>query len=374
MSEPIRILQVLAEMNRGGAETMIMNLYRHIDRAKIQFDFIVHTQKECAFDDEIEQLGGRIYRIPRYTGKNHFNYIKAWKVFFINHPEYRLIHGHVRSTATIYLLIARKYGLKTIVHSHSTASRGNITHRIIKRIMQFPIKYIADYMFACSIEAGRWLFGKNFNEDNRFILLKNAIDIDRYLYNEGVRKSVRKEFNIDNKFVLGHIGSFSYPKNHKFLIDVFYEVKKVKNDAVLMLVGDGDLLLDIKNKVNGLGLEDSVIFTGLRSDVHELLQSMDLLVFPSIFEGLPVTLIEAQAAGLKSYISDSITNDIMITELIEKIPLDSGAISWAKKILEDFYFHERKNYRAVIAYNGYDINKTSQEYQDFCIELFKSTM
>lgn len=373
MSEPIRILQVFAQMNRGGAETMIMNLYRNIDRSKVQFDFIVHTEEKCAFDEEIEQLGGRIYKIPRYTGVNHFNYVKVWKDFFEEHTDHKIIHGHLRSTASIYLYIARNFNLKTIAHSHSTSSRGNALHKIVKRIMQLPIRYIVDYMFACSNEAGKWLFGERSKNGNRFKLLKNAIDIDKYLYNEKIRNAVREEFHISENFVIGHIGSFSHPKNHKFLVDIFYEVRKERSDAILMLVGDGELLTDIKMKISRLGIEDNVVFTGVRSDVPKLLQGMDMIVFPSIYEGLPVTIIESQAAGLKSIISDSITNEVMITSLVERLSLSLDASIWAQRVLENVNLQERKAYKNEIEHSGYDIMKTSKEYQDFCIGLYKSS-
>ena len=215
MSDPIRIIQVFAQMNRGGAETMIMNLYRMIERSQIQFDFIVHTNEECAYDNEIRSLGGRIYRVPRYNGKNHFEYIKSWNKFFKTHPNYKIIHGHVRSTASIYLKIAKKFGLVTIAHSHSTSS-GTGFSSIVKNILQYPIRNIADYLFACSEQSGEWLFGKNASKRNNFVILKNSIDVKKFVFNERVRFEKRKELKIDDKFVIGHIGRFIPSKNHKF--------------------------------------------------------------------------------------------------------------------------------------------------------------
>ena len=161
MSEPIRILHVFGQMNRGGAETMIMNLYRHIDRTKIQFDFMVHSEEKCAFDDEIGQLGGKIYRVPRYNGRNHFLYIKEWSKFISNHKEYKIIHGHIRSTASFYLKVCKDNDRVTIIHSHSTSSGSGIISSVVKNILQYPIRKIADYFIACSIPAGKWLFGEN---------------------------------------------------------------------------------------------------------------------------------------------------------------------------------------------------------------------
>lgn len=365
MSEPIRVLQVFAQMNRGGAETMIMNLYRNIDRARIQFDFIVHTEEKCAFDDEILLLGGNIYRVPRYTGKNHFIYKDVWREFFIQHPEYKIIHGHVRSTASIYLRIAKKYGLTTIAHSHSISSRGNFISRIIKNILQRQIRHIADNFLACSEEAGKWLFGKNIINKNSFHVAKNAIDTELYKYDEHIRDEIRVQLNIDDKFVIGHIGNFSYAKNHKFLIDVFNKVINVNNKTLLLLIGDGELRKAIEKKVNAMGLTKNVIFMGMRSDVPELLQAMDVILFPSLYEGLPVTLIEAQASGLKCIVSDTITDEVKITDNVEFNSLDQLPEYWAKQVLKYAGGYERKNTYKEICDAGYDVKENAKWMKSF---------
>ncbi|WAA12116.1 glycosyltransferase family 1 protein [Fervidibacillus halotolerans] len=364
MKEPIRILHVFAQMNRGGAETMIMNMYRHIDRSKIQFDFVVHTEEHCAYDKEIYELGGRIFRVPRYTGKNHLNYKKSWNQFFKMHPEYKIIHGHVRSTASIYLKIAKKYGVITIAHSHSTSSGSGLS-AIVKNILQYPIRYIADYLFACSKDAGEWLYGKRACKKNNFYILKNAIDTKQYVFNESIRNIKRKEFKIENKFVIGHVGRFNIPKNHSLLIDIFKKVHDKNQNTVLMLVGDGELRPIIEKKVNELGLSDYVIFTGVRSDIPELLQATDVFVFPSLYEGLPVTLVEAQAAGLPCIISDTITDEVKITNLVEKLPLNLSAKEWAEKVLKYMNVYERKNTFEEIKTGGYDVNETAKWLEDF---------
>lgn len=365
MSGPIRVLQVFGHMNRGGAESMIMNLYRNIDRSKVQFDFIVHTDDKCAFEDEINRLGGKIYRVPKYTGKNHFNYVRVWERFFSSHPEYKIIHGHIRSTASIYMKVAKKYNLMAIVHSHSTASRGNIIQQFVKNTIQFPIRYIADYMFACSNESGKWLYGKNVDKKDNYKVFNNAIDSEKYRFDEVKRDKTRKMLNIENKFVIGHIGSFSKPKNHRFLIDIFYEVLKKDNNSVLLLVGDGRLRSQVEEKVKQLNLSGNVIFTGVRSDIPELLQAMDVLIFPSIYEGLPVTLIEAQASGVKCFVSDTISKEVKITEEVEFLSLEKPSEYWAERILECYNGYLRKDTLSLICKAGYDVGENAKWLEDF---------
>lgn len=354
MNKPIRILHVLGTLNRGGAETMIMNIYRSIDRTKIQFDFMIHTDKECDYNDEIIKFGGKIYNVPRYIGRNHFKYKKAWDSFFNIHPEYKIVHGHMRSTASIYLKIAKKHGLITIAHSHSTSSRGNKFEQLVKNIMQFPIRYIADYLFACSDEAGKWLFGRNVLNKGNYKVIKNAIDIEKYTFNEVKRNEIRETLSIEDKFVVGHVGSFTYPKNHKFLISVFYEVQKQYKDSILLLVGDGELRPYIQKQIDDLGINDKVKLTGVVANVNDYMQAMDVFVFPSLWEGLPVTVVEAQASGLQCFISDKVTEEVCITPCIKSISLNESVKNWAYKII-----FSKKNRRYETSFymerSGFDI-------------------
>jgi glycosyltransferase involved in cell wall biosynthesis len=367
MIKPIRILQVFAQMNRGGAETMIMNLYRKIDRSKVQFDFMVHTNEKCVFDDEIQELGGKIFRVPAYNGKNHICYKKSWEQFFNNHSEYNTIHGHVRSTASIYLAIAKKNGLITIAHSHSTSSGAGFS-AIVKNLLQYPIRYIADYLFACSETAGVWLFGKKACKKNNFYILNNAIDAKIFIYNKNTRSKVRREFRIDNNFVIGHIGRFNTPKNHKFLIEVFKTVYDQNNNVVLMLVGDGELRHVIEKKVEDLGLMGSVIFTGVRSDISELLQAMDIFVFPSLYEGLGIAVIEAQAAGLPCIVANTVPREAYVTNLVESLSLKASKDKWADRILKICNDYERINTYEEIKINGYDIKETGKFLERFYLD------
>lgn len=368
MPEPIRVLQVFAQMNRGGAETMIMNLYRKIDRSKVQFDFIVHTKEKCSFDDEIISLGGLIYRVPKYTGKNHFQYTKAWRQFFKQHPEYKIIHGHVRSTAAIYIKIARKNHLTSIAHSHSTSS-GSGFAAFIKNILQFRIRNVADYYFACSRIAGEWLFGKKTCSKKNFFVINNAIDIEKFTFSKETRLNKRIGFGIEDKFVIGHIGRFSYPKNHEFLIDIYRSVWEKNDKAILILVGCGELIKSIEKKVKDIGLTKNVIFTGVRSDVPELLQAMDVFLFPSLYEGLGIAAVEAQAAGLHTIVSDKIPQEVFITSLVEKEQLSSSPDKWADKVLKYANGYDRVDMSERIIANGYDISENARWLENFYQEI-----
>ncbi|MBT2216481.1 glycosyltransferase family 1 protein [Virgibacillus dakarensis] len=365
-TKPIRILHVLGKLNRGGAETMVMNLYRKIDRSRLQFDFIIHTEEECDYTREILSLGGRIYSVPRYTGKNHFKYVKVWKEFLKKHPDYKVIHGHVRSTASIYLGLAKRFGLITIAHSHNTSS-GTGFSSMVKNILQYPIRHIADYLFACSKSAGNWLFGKKACKKGNFFVINNAIEAKKFIFNNELRQKKRSELRIDDKFVIGHVGRFHTQKNHEFLIDIFKEVHLQNEKSVLLLVGEGAQKQNIEHKVKELGLINNVIFTGVRPDIPDLLQSMDIFLFPSLFEGLPVTLVEAQASGIPCVVSKNITDEIGVTSLLESIALSKGAEYWAKVVLKYERFYERKNTYNDIVNSHYDISFVANWYQDFML-------
>lgn len=367
MSEPIRILQVFAEMNRGGAETMIMNLYRHIDRSKVQFDFIVHTQEKCAFDDEIEQLGGRIYKVPKYIGANHFAYKNAWKDFFKSHSNYKIIHGHVRSTASIYLKIAKKYNLTTIAHSHNTSSGSGIT-ALIKDVFQYPLRNISNYFLACSESAGKWLFGDKIVASNKFKIFNNAIEVERFTFNNQIRDTIRKEFAIEDKYVIGHVGRFHPQKNHELLVDIFKNIHNKIEDSVLLLVGDGFLKESIQEKVRNEDIEDSVIFAGVRSDVPDIFQGMDLFLFPSLFEGLGIVVVEAQAAGLNCIVSDQIPDEAIITKLVDKVSLSKSPEYWSELAIKKINY-KRKDTSELIKSSGYDIKETAKWLENFYIGL-----
>lgn len=328
----IRILQCIGSLEYGGAQSFIMEVYRKIDRNVFQFDFVTYEGEVKDNVKEIEELGGKIYVCPRYSPKKHFVFMSWWKKFFKEHKEYSVVHSHLRSCAALFLPIAKSAGCFTIVHSHST-SNGKGLKSFGKKILQMPLKYIADYLFACSEASGQWLYGKNVLGKKNFKVIPNCIDISRFLFSEEKRENVRKKYNIaSDDFVIGHVGRLSKVKNHKFLIDIFSEITKQKSNAKLLLVGDGELRDEVRAYSNEKGLADKVIFTGGQRDTSPFYSAMDVFVFPSIWEGVPLTVVEAQAAGLPCLISDTITKDVHLTDLVETMSIQLLPEKWAEKI------------------------------------------
>lgn len=325
----IRVLHVVSELNQGGIENFIMNVYRNIDKTKVQFDFIVHHREIGTFEKEIEQLGGRIYHFPLFDDKNIIKYISNLKDFFKNHKEYNVIHGHLASVGFIYLTLAKKYGISCrIAHSHGTSTPKSFKG-FIKSILFKFFKTSANVQFACSTEAGNFLFGKK----SSFILIPNAIDFNRFKFDNKVRDKFRKQFGVENDFVIGHVGRFTIEKNHIFLLKILEELLKKNHNVKLMLVGDGKLKKDIYDIVEKNGLLNYVIFTGNRKDVENMYAMMDCFLLPSLFEGLPVTGIEAQVSGLPSIFSNNITREVNISNLASFLRIDDVSC-WTNKIFK----------------------------------------
>ncbi len=369
MEKPIRILQVTGIMDLGGAENLIMNIYRHLDRSKIQFDFVENSESKGYFDDEITSLGGKIYHCPHYNGKNHFTYKKWWKDFFSKHSkEYRIVHGHIGSTAAIYLSIAKKYGLYTIAHSHNT--HGKDFRSFLYRVYSYPTRYIADYFFACSYEAGKDRFGERIvNDPTKFSLLKNAIDTDRFKYDLLVREEYRDKLEVQDKKVVGHIGRFVGQKNQAFLIDIFKEIYDSDSSYVLLMIGEGPDKEEIKNRVKFLGVDKNVIIMNPVSDVEKYYQAMDVFVLPSLFEGLALVTVEAQCSGLKLFLSDTISKECIVTSnQVRMISLSKSPKQWAKEIMESVPY-VRKDGSYEVVKNGFDAHNTTKSLQNFYLKI-----
>lgn len=365
----IRVLHSVHKMNMGGIQSFIMNVYRNIDRAKVQFDFLVsESESHGDYDEEIKSLGGRIFQVPGRK-KGIYKHIIDLNDFFKKHPEYQIVHVHVSSLSNVSVLrVAKKYGvICRIIHSHNTSQGGSPIHKYIHRINQISLKSYATDYFACSDLASRWMFPKVIYENNSVKIINNGIEVDRFLFNKNVRNEFRKKLSVEGKLVIGHIGRFHKQKNHDFLIDIFKELNKTNKNSVLILVGDGELRHNIEDKVRDLGLESDVIFTGVRTDIPELFQAMDMFLMPSLHEGLPVTLVEAQASGLYCLVSDNITKQVNITNLIKNVSLKKKARYWADKI-QALYNIERINTKSKIVDSGFSIQEISQELQNYYIK------
>lgn len=380
MERPIRILQVLGRLDRGGAETMVMNLYRHMDRSRIQFDFVIHTEDICDYTREVEQLGGKIYSMERFSASTALRYRRQWRAFFKAHPEYPVIHGHMRSTAVLYLEEAKRAGRVTIVHSHNTSSGRGIS-AAVKNMMQYPLRFQADYLFACSRRAGIWLYGKRACERGNFRILLNGIEPESFRFREEVRSRKRRELfentimtwksdkgdAVEDMILFLHIGRLEAQKNHGFLLRIMKEIVSLERKAVLLLCGTGPLEPEIKEEIGRYGLESNVYLLGVRTDVPELMQAADGMLFPSLFEGLPVTLVEAQASGLPVLMADTVTEEVVLTDLVRTMSLSEAPESWAGQALNMMSGSrkDRTGYADEVARSGYDVAENARDLGRF---------
>lgn len=369
----VKVLHVISKMSREGAQTFIMNLYRNINRNKVQFDFLINSKEKAAYDDEIRQMGGRLIYIPGPSKTNIFRYANYAAGIIKENGPYQCVHGHSLFFNGIIAEAAYKAGvLIRISHAHSSndGRLNSFTRNIYRDRMRHKIlKYSTD-LFGCSKEACEFLFGERCFNDNRVRIINNGIETEKFVFNEEIRVKMREELGIkDSTIVVGHVGRFSYPKNHDFLIDIFKKVNEKNRNTLLLLVGDGNLREAIERKVEYLGLSNRVIFAGIRSDVADVLQAMDIFVFPSLYEGLPVTLVEAQASGLPCVISDNITKQVQITDLIHPVSLERSPEYWSKKILEVTKDSLRIDTSSLIRENNFDIYSIAKTLTTFYSEV-----
>ena len=377
MSEPIRVLNVVGRMGIGGIETLIMNIYRNIDRSKVQFDFLTHMGNGGAYEEEIRALGGRIYEMPVIRdcqgGKTYywrvFEYIYELKKFFREHPEYRVLHGHMTNTAAIYMPVAKKYGRVDccIAHSHQTEATPGLSG-VVTSFLQKNVEKVATDYFACSEEAAKWIYSPDLVKAGKVKVIHNGADVEKYHFDSVKHEVLKKKMGYEGKIVIGNVARFKKQKNHTFLIDIFAEIHKKNDQTVLVLVGQGELEEEMKKKVSQLGLEDCVDFLGARNDVPTLLQVFDLFLLPSLFEGLPLVGIEAQAAGLPVVASNTVTPETDITGNVTFLPLDLSASEWADKTLDICNSFTRKDMTEKVRTAGYDIKQTAQWLQNFYLE------
>lgn len=369
--EPIRVAHIIGKWLGGGVESVVMNYYRHIDRTKIQFDFLCDEDSTNIPYEEIEQLGGRVILIPPY--QKVFKYQKELiRIFKEN--NYKIVHSHINTLSVFPLRAAKKAGVKVrIAHSHSTTNKKEWKKNLLKQVLRLFSKVYATDCMCCSELAGRWLFGDKAYESGKVYLLNNAIDLDKFKYNEKLRKEKRKELGIsDDTLVIGHIGRFVAQKNHTFLIDIFNEVHKKNNNSVLLLAGQGPLMEEIKNKVKELKLNDSVRFLGQRNDVNELYQAFDVFCLPSLYEGLPVVGVEAQASGLLCILSNAMTKETKVFDITKFISLNNTPKDWADSILDDVKKYKRIDTSKEMTSKNFNIKEEAKKLEKYYLNLYNN--
>ena len=357
----IRVLQVIGVMDRAGAETMVMNLYRAMDRDRVQFDFLVHEERKGDYDAEIAHLGGRIYRIPRFTGLNEISYRHRVRALLAAHPEWRVVHGHIGSCAPIYLSEAKRLGSFTVAHSHAQSYERGLAGLAFSMVSH-PVRRIADYFMACSMEAGISRFGDKIVKSEHFSVVPNGIDTMRYACDEFSHESAKAMYGLPGRPIVCHVGRFIPVKNHEFLLKVFSRVKSKMPDSVLLCAGRGELEEATKDLAVELGCADSVRFLGVVDDVPGLLRAADVFIFPSIKEGLPVSVVEAQASGMSVITSTGVPDLAIVSDRIQRMSLSDGVDAWAAACVEFLrraMVSERNDACDQVCFHGFDIANTS---------------
>ena len=365
--QPVRVLHNIVLMDTGGIETLVMNLYKHIDRERLQFDFLVHRPQEGYYEKQIRDYGGKVFRTCPFNPVHQGQFKKECMEVFENHPEYKVFHAHQELNLWT-LRYAHQAGIPTrIAHSHNAKTVINLKYFFFLYEKMFIKKHCTD-MFMCSTPAGEWSFGKKAVKDGRVEFIKNGIETSRFKYDEQTRRELREELGVGDKIVIGHIGRFMQQKNHSFLLEIFKIIHDKNPNTVLALCGEGRLEDDIKKKASELGIENDILFLGVRSDTNRVYQAYDLFLFPSLWEGLPLTGIEAQTAGLSVLMSDIITPETIVTDNVTQFSLNQSAEAWADKALDILSNFNRTDCQPQVKKAGFDVRDTAEWLQSFYIE------
>ena len=358
-SKPVRVLHVLQRMEAGGTQAFLMNLYRNIDREKVQFDFLVEYSERQFYDDEIESLGGRIYRATLREDLNLPKFIRYLRMFFKEHGEYDIVHCHAYTVGYFVLRAAERAGvIVRIAHSHSNNMSGATVPLKIAMRSLFPMH--ATDLMACSYDAGSFLFGSR-----RFTVVKNAIDVDKFQFNPEIRKEVRTELGLDNSFVVGNVGRLHHQKNQSFLLDVFRAICLLRDDVQLLMVGSGPLKGELVEKAERIGVLDRLTLLENRSDMERLYQAMDVFVLSSLYEGLGIVAIEAQSSGLPTICSDGVSEDANISSLFRRVPPGASASSWAQIILSAAGHRDSRGGLQGAREHEFDVAQSSRELEQW---------
>lgn len=369
MDKPVKVLAVVCQMNRGGLECRLMDIIRFIDRSRVQIDVFTYREDKGYFDEEITSLGGTVYYNKPLTVRNMVSYSKYFADFLKKHPEYKIVHAHQDSWCSVFCGGAYMAGVPIRI-AHSRISIETISpSNIAKNLIKIPTVKYATHYFAVSQRAGKWLFGKKNVENGKVEVWPNAIDTHTFRYNPDVRRIMQKELDVAGKTVIMHVGNYKGHKNHPFLIDIFAEYVKRNAEAVLVLVGKGKNT-HIVAKTRKLGIEKNVLFLGGRNDIEKLLQAADVFVFPSLYEGFPGAVLEAQAAGLPCVISDRITREVCILPTVQVLSLDDTVTAWCDAI-EKAASHKRNDGIPMLEKAGYDIRSLVRKLEEFYVGEMK---
>ena len=375
IGRPIRVLHVVGSMGQGGIQSFLISLYRHINRDCVQFDFLIHKACSYGFEDEIRNLGGQVYYLQMPSKRNCIGYVTEVKGFLKEHQEYKIIHIHMRTVATVWTIEAKRLNRTTIIHSHNTTN-GYGFAGLVKNVIQFPVRWTADYYMGCSVTANEWMFGKRIAHSEQCMVLNNGIDVNRFRFDPNKRKKIRSSLGIEDELiVLGNVGRLVEQKNQVFLVDLMKSL--LDEDSTqkykLIIIGDGPLQGKLRHRIDELGLREYVILLGRRSDVNDLLSAFDVFLLPSKNEGLGIAAIEAQAAGLPVLCSDCVPEEAVITNWCRKLPLNDLEC-WKNEVLkinEEFSNDDfiRTGLKEVIREAGFDIEDVCNQLCTFYYRL-----
>lgn len=364
--EPMRVLQVCGEpFAGGGQESYLMNMYRHIDRTRVQFDFYTPFENRMPqMEREVIRLGGRLWASGYPFGEDNRGYFRRGLSAFLAQHPYSVVHIH---SGSLYALatgakLARQFGARrVIVHSHC-GGFANLRYRVARvATRRAMLRYPTDY-YACSHLAARWKFPRSVIRRGKYTVLKNAVDTAAFRYDPALRLATRRQLGLGDKPTVGHVGRFALQKNHRFLIEVFAALTAIDATAQLVLVGEGELLDEVLEQIDRLGLEDRVHYLGARRDIPALMQAFDVLLLPSFFEGLPVVGVEAQAAGLPVVTSTGVTRELPLEDLVTYLPLAESAEAWARQVGRAMVTPRRDTAREMAAC-GYNVVAAAREMQ-----------
>lgn len=363
----IKVLRITGECKVGGVETIALNYYKNLDHHKIKMDFLFYGESVKHFDDELKRNGDKVFNVVEYS-KNMIKSIKQIRDI-VKREKYDIVHAQLNSLNFFPLLGAYLGGAKIrIASNHSTANlKYEFKKSLIKYILRPTSGMMATNYTACSKYAGRWGFGKN----KQIKIIHNAIDLEQFKYDEILRKKIRKRENWDNKFVIGHVGRFVEQKNQMFIVEIFKEVHKKNPNSILIFIGDGKLMEKVKQKVHEYDLDEYVKFLGVKFNVNELMQGMDLFLFPSLYEGLGNVITEAQAVSLQSIASNVVPSEVKMTEYVEFISLKKDAKFWADRVLKYGNGYKRRDTYDDLVKAGYEIKSAAKELENYYIDLYE---